>query len=125
MEAGRIFVLEDDPDNLALVLAILQEKYFVQGFGSVKEALLALEHFKPDLFVLDIGMRPVDGVEFLHSIRALPGHESIPAIALTGYARDEDKEKYLSAGFQSVVTKPILNRGQLESVVESLLKSPS
>jgi CheY-like chemotaxis protein len=123
MKTERLLVVEDDPDNLALLLEILREKYDVMGCGSVAEALLALETFKPDLFVLDVGMRPVDGLQFLDGIRVVPGFHTIPAIAMTGYASESDRQRFLAAGFQAVVTKPILDRRDLELVVEKSLKS--
>ena len=72
-----------------------------------------------DLLVLDVGMRPVDGLTFLDGVRAIPGYNYIPAIALTGYASEKDRLRFLAAGFQAVVTKPILDRQDLESVVET------
>jgi len=83
MKTERLLVVEDDPDNLALFLVLLGENYQVMGCGSAAEALLALENFKPDLLVLDVGMRPVDGLTFLIGLRVVPGYETIPAIALT------------------------------------------
>jgi CheY-like chemotaxis protein len=124
MKTERLLVVEDDADNLALLMVILGEKYDVTGCGTTADALLALETFKPDLFVLDVGMRPIDGVQFLGGIRALPGLNGIPAIALTGYASESDRQRFLAAGFQAVVTKPILDRQDLESVVETSLKLP-
>ena len=88
---------------------ILAEKYQVVGYACAQEALAALEATKPDLVALDIGMTPVDGVECLRAIRAMPGYGSIPAIALTAYARDAGREAFSAAGFQAVVTKPIVD----------------
>jgi CheY-like chemotaxis protein len=121
MKTRQLLVVEDDPDNLALLTAILGDKYRIKGCTSVAEALLALEGFIPDLLVLDVGMRPVDGVEFLKAIRMIPGYGTIPAIALTGYARDGDKQRFLEAGFQAVVTKPIMDQAALESLIENTL----
>ena len=121
MNSTRLLVVEDDPDNLALIAAILRDQYDVSGYGSSDEALMALEAFRPDLIVLDIGMQPVDGLECLKAIRLRPECSGIPAIALTGFARDADKEAFLAAGFQAVVTKPIHHRRDLEEVVENLL----
>lgn len=124
MKSERLLVVEDDPDNLSLLIMILREKYDVMGCGSAADALRALENFEPDLFVLDVGMRPVDGLQFLEGIRAVPGYQDIPAIALTGYAGESDKQRFLAAGFQAVVTKPISDQRHLESVVETTLKLP-
>ena len=120
MNTVHVLVVEDDPDNLALIAAILNQ-YDVSGCGSSDEALMTLETFSPDLVVLDIGMQPVDGLECLKAIRLRPECSGIPAIALTGFARDADKEAFLAAGFQAVVTKPIHHRRDLEDIVEKLL----
>jgi len=120
MNSIHLLVVEDDPDNLALIAAILSQ-YDVSCCGSSDEALMALEALRPDLIVLDIGMQPVDGLECLKAIRLKPECCDIPAVALTGFARDADKEAFLAAGFQAVVTKPIHHRRDLEEVVEKLL----
>jgi CheY-like chemotaxis protein len=124
MKTDRLLVVEDDPDNLCLLIVILREKYEVMGCASAAEALLTLENFKPDLFVLDVGMRPVDGLQLLDGIRAIPEHHGIPAIALTGYASENDKKRFLAAGFEAVVTKPIGDQRLFESVVETSLRKP-
>jgi CheY-like chemotaxis protein len=94
---------------LDLLTLWLSEKYRVFSYGCAGEALTALESVKPNLLVLDIGMRDIDGVECLKAIRAIPGYGSIPAIALTGYARDCERAVFQAAGFQAVLTKPILD----------------
>jgi CheY-like chemotaxis protein len=126
MTTKRLLIVEDDPDNLALLTAILGDKYEVVACTSVADALLALDGFIPDLFVLDVGMRPVDGVEFFTAIRLIPGYQAVPAIALTGYGREADKQRFLAAGFAAVVIKPILNQSSFEALIASLVKaSPS
>jgi two-component system, OmpR family, aerobic respiration control sensor histidine kinase ArcB len=120
----RLLVVEDDPDNLALLKAILGAKYDVVACGSVADALMALDGFVPDLFVLDVGLRPVDGVEFFTAIRQVPGYENVPAMALTGYARETDKQRFLKAGFSDVVVKPILNQTVFEAKIALLVYGP-
>lgn len=121
MTTARLLVVEDDRDNLDLLTLWLREKYRVFSYGCAHEALAALETAKPDLVVLDIGMGPIDGLECLKAIRAMPGYGSIPAIALTGYARDSEREAFRAAGFQAVLTKPILD-DDLFAAITPLLK---
>jgi CheY-like chemotaxis protein len=75
--------------------------------------------------VLDIGMAPIDGVQCLQAIRARPGYARIPAIALTAFARDVERNAFLEAGFQAVVTKPILDHRAFLAAIEGLLEWPA
>ena len=122
MSTARLLVVEDNQDTLDLLTLWLSEKYRVFGYGCAGDALTALESVRPDLLLLDIGMRDIDGVECLKAIRAIPGYDSIPAIALTGYARDCEREAFQAAGFQSVLTKPILDE-QLFAAITGMLAS--
>jgi CheY-like chemotaxis protein len=66
-------------------------------------------------------MSPVDGLQCLEVIRSLPGYRSIPAIALTAYAHDVERKAFVAAGFQAVVTKPILDQQELFGSITALL----
>ena len=125
MRTARLLLVDDNPDNLEIVGVLLSQKYDVFSYGSAREALSALESVNPDLLVLDIRMRAVDGVQCLEAIRALPGYGSIPAIALTAFARDEEKKAFLDAGFQAVVTKPVLDDAPLIETIDKLLRAPA
>jgi CheY-like chemotaxis protein len=116
MTIPRLLVVEDDQDSLDLFAFILSRRYAVFPCSSAAEALASLEAAKPDLVLLDIAMRPVDGLECLHAIRAVAPYSSVPAIAVTGYARDTDRKGFIAAGFQAVVTKPIDDRALLATV---------
>lgn len=122
MQTARLLLVDDNPDNLEILGVLLAQQYDVCSYGSAPDALRALASVKPDLLVLDIRMRPVDGVQCLKSIRALPGYGAIPAIALTAFARDEEQKAFLDAGFQAVVTKPILDDRQLIATIDRLLR---
>jgi CheY-like chemotaxis protein len=121
MKAARLLLVEDNQDNLEILRVILSEKYHVSSHACAQEALAALEAAKPDLVLLDIGMSPVDGLQCLKAIRETPGYDRVPAIALTAYARDVDRKAFLAAGFQAVVTKPILDDQELFGAVTALL----
>ena len=113
MKTARLLLVDDDQDNLEILTVILRETYHVLSYACAEEALTALQAIKPDLLLLDIGMAPVDGLQCLKAIRAMPGYGSIPAIALTAYARDAERKAFLASGFQAVVTKPILDHQEL------------
>ena len=121
--ARRLLLVDDDQDNLEVLTVILGEKYRVWSYRGAAEALAALEAVRPDLVVLDIGMSPVDGLQCLEAIRARPRYGRVPAIALTAFARDVDRKAFLAAGFQTVVTKPVLDHRELLAVIASLLTS--
>jgi CheY-like chemotaxis protein len=121
METARLLLVDDDQDNLDVLMVILSATYRVVGYGCASDALTALEAVKPDLVVLDIGMSPIDGLQCLKAIRAVPGYGSIPAVALTAYAGAAERKTFLDAGFQAVVTKPILDQGELFATINILL----
>ena len=125
MTRTRLVLVEDDQDCLEAFSIILGEKYAVFGYASAVKAVQAIDAAKPDVLVLDIGMQPVDGVKCLEAIRATPGYRDIPAVALTGFARDVERQSFLDRGFQAVVVKPILDHGELMAVIDGLVNSPA
>jgi CheY-like chemotaxis protein len=123
MGVARLLLVDDNRDNLEILAVLLSEKYRVAPYGSAAEALAALDTLQPDVLVLDIGMAPVDGLQCLAAIRAQPGYSATPAVALTAFARDSERAEFLAAGFQQVVTKPILDPGVLMRAIEAALES--
>ena len=123
MRMTRLLLVEDNRDNLEIFTLMLSARYHVAGCGSAAEALTLLDTFRPDVLLLDIRMTPVDGLQCLDAIRAAPGYTRTPAIALTAFAREVERREFLAAGFQAVVTKPIIDYGQLEDVIDSVLES--
>src|SRR5687768_12779238 len=123
MKTARLLLVDDNPDNLEILGVLLAQKYDVWSYGSAADALSALASVKPDLLVLDIRMRAVDGVQCLKTIRALPGYGAIPAIALTAFARDEEHKAFLDARVQAVVTKPVLDDRPLFATIDRLLRA--
>jgi signal transduction histidine kinase len=106
----QVLIVDDDADARELLTAILQQYGAeVRGVGSTPEGIEALKAWRPDVLVSDIGMPGRDGYELIREVRALSSEHggNIPAIALTGYARSEDRLKALSSGFQRHVTKPV------------------
>jgi CheY-like chemotaxis protein len=125
MDRKRILMVDDHVDSLELMKIMLGDDYNVFTYASAAEALKVVQEVKPALLMLDVCMYPIDGIECLKAIRATDGNQSIPAIALTALARDVDKQALLAAGFQAVVTKPLLDQDALRSSLEELLKIPS
>lgn len=105
-------IVDDQPDTLAF-LALSLQKYGarVTTASSAHEALVALAQDRPDVLISDIGMPDDDGYFLIHKLRAAeeakPQVPSIPAIALTAFARSTDAEQALHAGFQRHIAKPV------------------
>jgi CheY-like chemotaxis protein len=84
--------------------------------------LASFARARPDLVLLDISLPDMDGTEILQRIRADATLSSLPVIALTAHAMTGDREKYLAAGFDDYITKPIVDETQLFNSIERLLK---
>jgi PAS domain S-box-containing protein len=119
----RILVVDDEHDARALVQRLLEDcQATVQAVATVNEALALLHSQRFDLMVSDIGMPDKDGYALIQAVRALPrdGGANIPAIALTAYARAEDRVRALRAGYHMHLVKPI-EPSELITVISSLL----
>lgn len=119
----RIAVVEDNPDNRLLVRVILESLYEVTEYETGHAALEGFASQKPDLVLLDISLPEMDGGEVLSRIRADAGLKDLPVIALTAHAMAGDREKYLAAGFNDYVTKPIVDETILLGAIQKLLDS--
>jgi CheY-like chemotaxis protein len=110
LKGVRVLVVDDEPDARALVRRLLEDcEAVVASAASAKEAIALLEANRFDVLVSDIGMPDADGYELINWVRALGVAKggNIPAIALTAYARTEDRVKAIAAGFQMHVVKPV------------------
>jgi PAS domain S-box-containing protein len=106
----RVLVVEDETDARALLKRILEERHaFVTPAASADEAIEALRIGKFDVLVSDIGMPGEDGYSLIKRVRSLgaAGCGDIRAIALTAFARSEDRVKAIAAGFQMHIAKPV------------------
>ena len=103
-----ILLVEDSEDTLALLKIIFaQEGANVTAASSATEALGIVATRKPGLIISDLGMPETDGYDFLKRVRRLPGMNEIPAIAISGYAGEEDRKRALAVGYAALVSKPI------------------
>ena len=110
LENLRVLVVDDEVDAREVVCAVLLEyRAEVKAVGTATEALIEITQFQPHVLVSDIGMPGVDGYALIQRVRALSAEKGgkVPALALTAYARAEDRTKALLAGFQLHVPKPI------------------
>lgn len=128
LKGVTVLVVDDEADAREMLAVLLRQSgATVITAASAEEALALLTqpapYQKPDVLVSDIGMPEQDGYMFIRQVRALTPEQGsrIPAIALTAYARTEDRINALSSGFQSHVPKPV-EPAEFVTVITSLLK---
>ena len=117
----KIALVEDNPDNRLLVRVILESLYQVTEYETGFAALEGLAKEKPALLLLDVSLPEMDGTEVLRRIRADARLREVPVIALTAHAMSGDREKYLAAGFDEYVSKPIVDETLLLDAIKKLL----
>lgn len=115
---NTVAVVEDNADNRLLLQAILDGLYDVVEYENGVDALAGLAAAPPDLVLLDISLPGMDGNEILARIRADEHLRRLPVIALTAHAMAGDREKYLAAGFNDYITKPIVDETLLLNAME-------
>jgi len=103
----RILIIEDNPDNMITINAIISPEYEVLKSVDGETGLKKFVDEKPDLVLLDISLPGMDGFEVIHQIRNSGMFNDIPVIAVTARAMKEDKEMIMAAGFDEYITKPV------------------
>jgi signal transduction histidine kinase/AmiR/NasT family two-component response regulator len=106
----KVMVVDDEIDTCDLLKTVLSKQGArVTTAQSATAALKLISKTKPDLLISDVAMPGTDGYEFMRRIRSLPKElgGAVPAVALTAYAREQDRKRALSAGYQMHLTKPI------------------
>jgi PAS domain S-box-containing protein len=120
----RVLVVDDEPDGRALILRVLEGRGAIaKPASSAEQALEMLSREKFDVLLSDIGMPDMDGYELMRRVQQLDAARAgpIPAIAVTAYARPEDRQRSLLAGYQMHLSKPIEAR-ELVAGIASLLR---
>ncbi len=103
-----VLVVDDTPENLSVMSALLKESYRVLVANSGERGLkIAMGDPQPDLILLDIMMPVMDGYQVLQELKSHPLTQTIPVIFLTAKAQEEDEEKGLNLGAVDYITKPI------------------
>ncbi len=120
MTGAQILVVEDNERNMKLVRDVLQAKEYstLEATTGAQAIELATTH-KPALVLMDIQLPDLDGVETLRRLRADARTASIPVLALTAQAMQGDRERFLAAGFDFYLSKPV-DIVELVAVVERL-----
>ena len=120
----NVLLVDDDSDTLMLMTtALTRRQANVTAVSSAGEAIQAITKKRPDVLVSDIAMPDEDGYGLIEKVRLLENGalQTIPAVAITAYAKDEDRERALSAGFQIYLAKPV-ELAELISVVARAAK---
>jgi len=124
LDGVRVLIVDDEPDGRALIARILEGRGADPiSAPSAEEALALLPRERVDILLSDIGMPDMDGYELMRRVRLLDGTRvnPIPAIAVTAYARPEDRQRSLLAGYHMHLSKPIEAR-ELVAGIASLLR---
>jgi two-component system, OmpR family, response regulator len=117
LQGLQILVVDDDRDSREMMVVALEaEGAKVVSVETVQSAFEALSDWKPDFIVSDIRMPDADGYGFLKGLRSR--NLNIPAIAVTAFARDEDRQAALDAGYQEHLSKPV----DLDLLYETIAK---
>ncbi len=115
---ATLLIAEDNENNYLLLQALLEDTYNLVHAWDGEEAVALFKEHNPNLILMDISMPKMDGYEATKEIRKLS--TSVPIIAVTAYAFASDKERIMSIGFSSYISKPI-NPEKLESEIINLL----
>jgi PAS domain S-box-containing protein len=118
----RILSVDDDPHTREMLQEALERAgAVVTSAASASEALEKLRSFQPHVVVSDIGLPEEDGYDLLRKMRTLSAADggTTPAVALTGYAREQDRKAALAAGYQAFVAKPV----NLEELATAILRA--
>jgi len=125
LEGVRVLVVDDEVDTRDLLRAVLSKRGArVTTAESASVALKKIWRRKPDVLISDVGMPGTDGYELMRRVRLLPEERGgrIPAVALTAYAREQDRKRALAAGYQLHLTKPV-EVAELSATVAHLLRN--
>ena len=117
-EAHRWALVVDDVADVTEMLSVLMTHagYEVSTASSAQDAIALAREHQFDVIISDIGMPEMNGYELAKALRQLPGYETVPLVAVTGYSMFDDRNRSLTAGFSEHVTKPIDPRAFLELI---------
>lgn len=119
---NRIAVVEDNPDNRLLLQAMLDGAYEILEYENGNDAVAGIGEAGIDLVLLDISLPGMDGIEVLRHLRDKEATRRLPVIALTAHAMAGDRERFLAAGFDGYLTKPIVSDAELLTAIRRHLE---
>lgn len=117
-----ILVIDDEPDNFDVIETLLHTEGYQFNYASCgQRALENLDHFQPDVILLDVMMPNLNGIEVCRRIKAMPQWQMVPIVMITALADHQDLARCLDAGADDFISKPV-NRIVLQSRVRSMLR---
>ena len=119
-----IAMVDDEVDYMTLIRNWLEDSFVFYAFKSGEEFLAALPALSPDIVILDLYLRGVDGIELCRRMRELKKFASVPVLFLTGSERVDDYRRSMCAGCSTYLTKPV-GRSRLLSALTDLLPQPA
>ncbi len=115
-----VLVVEDNPDSMVTIEALLRDDYAALGAANAKECLQIADEHVPDLILMDIALPDASGIDAFRQIRIMPRLAGVPVIALTASAMHQDREAILAYGFDGFIAKPIIEAEFFEKIQEVL-----
>jgi len=118
----KVMLVEDNPQNMKLLEILLRAKsYDLLKACDGEEALDVATREQPDLIVMDMQLPKMSGVEVTRRLRQMPVFRQTPIIALTAFAMRGDRERFLEAGCNAYISKPIHTR-ELPKIIDQMLQ---
>ena len=119
----KVMLVEDNPQNMKLLEMLLRSKnYILLKACDGETALDMATREQPDLIVMDMQLPGMSGLEVTKQLRQMPVFRKTPIIALTAYAMGGDKERFLEAGCNAYLSKPISTR-ELPGIIDQMLQA--
>jgi len=117
-----ILLAEDDATNRKLMRVVLgnNNRYRILEAVSADEAMAHLRKVKPDLLLLDIRLGDGSGLDVINTVRADPSFDDVPAVAITAQAMKNDEKRFLAAGFDGYLSKPVDTR-RLPAILDQFI----
>lgn len=114
-----VCIVEDNASIRKLYSTVFKKSGLdVVDFPDASSVINWLKSNNPDLFIIDILLPDINGVDLVATIKKISGMEKIPAIAITGFSTSKDEDKFISAGFDKYFSKPV----NITSLVEEIKK---
>ena len=122
MNAPSILIVDDEPNNFAVIAAQLSDcDYHIHYASSGQQALSSLDIYNPDLILLDVMMPGINGIQVCQQIKAMPKWQAVPIVMVTALSSTSDLAKCLDAGADDFISKPV-NPEELRARVKSMLR---
>ena len=115
-----VLIVEDNPDNMITVKALLQDHYTVLEAVDAHQGINLAKEFVPNLILMDIGLPGMNGIQAFHEIRTMPELQHIPIFAVTASVMLHDRQMIMANGFDAFVAKPI-NEEEVLTLISEVL----